>query len=77
MKAARRLQAALGGVAQLVYYDGLGMISLYERSVPWWAASTLEPEAGNVIEWETCGIRYVLAGDIDPGLLLKMARSVG
>lgn len=71
------LAGGVGGVAQLVYYDGLGMISLYERSVPWWAASTLEPEAGNVIEWETCGIRYVLAGDIDPGLLLKMARSVG
>jgi len=67
----------VGGVAQLVYYDGLGMISLYERYVPWWTASTLEPKAGNVIEWEKRGIRHLLVGDIDPELLLKMARSVG
>lgn len=71
------LARGVGGVAQLVFYDGLGMISLYERYVPWWVASTLEPKAGNVIEWEKRGIRYVLVGDIDPELLLKMARSVG
>lgn len=71
------LARGVGGVAQLVYYDGLGLISLYERYVPWWATSTLEPKAGNVIEWEQRGIRYVLVGDIDPELLLKMARSVG
>ncbi|MGI6541097.1 MAG: hypothetical protein ACOX38_10005 [Bacillota bacterium] len=70
------LARGVGGVAHLVYYDGLGLISLYERCVPWWAASTSEPRAGNVIEWEQNCIRYLLVGDIDPGLLLRMARSV-
>lgn len=63
-------------VVQLVYSDGLGAISLYERKVPWFARLASLPRRGRSIEWERGGIRYVLVGDVDPELLLKMARSL-
>ncbi len=72
----RRPMAPAGPVVQLVYSDGLGAISLYERKVPWFARRASLPRPGRSIEWERGGARYVLVGDIDPELLLKMARSL-
>jgi len=63
-------------VAQLIYSDGLGTITFYQRRVPWWARRASPPRVGHAIEWERNGIRYVLVGDVDPLLLLKMARSL-
>jgi len=68
--------SSVAGVVQLVYSDGLGAISLYERKAPWWARRASPPRLGQSIEWEHGGIRYVLVGDVDPELLLKMARSL-
>ncbi|MEA4884794.1 MAG: hypothetical protein VB144_14270 [Clostridia bacterium] len=61
----------------MAFYDGLGVISLYERAVPWWARRASAPQAGPAIEWERNGMRFVLVGDVDPKLLLKMAQSTG
>ena len=70
-----RQMARMAPVAQLVYSDGLGVITLYQRRVPWWARRTSAPRAGHAIEWERHGMRYLLVGDVDPQLLLKMAQS--
>lgn len=71
-----RRMARVAPVAQLIYSDGLGMITIYQRQVPWWARRASAPRVGHAIEWERNGIRYVLVGDVDPQLLLKMARSL-
>lgn len=71
-----RLMARMVPVAQLIYSDGLGAITFYQRRVPWWARRASAPRVGHAIEWERNGIRYVLVGDVDPQLLLKMARSL-
>jgi len=71
-----RLMARMTSVAQLIYSDGLGAITFYQRPVPWWARRASAPRVGHAIEWERNGIRYVLVGDVDPQLLLKMARSL-
>ncbi len=71
-----RLMARMAPVAQLIYSDGLGTITFYQRRVPWWARRASAPRVGHAIEWERNGIRYLLVGDVDPELLLKMARSL-
>jgi negative regulator of sigma E activity len=71
-----RMMARIAPVAQLIYSDGLGTITFYQRRVPWWARRASAPRAGHAIEWERNGIRYLLVGDVDPQLLLKMARSL-
>jgi negative regulator of sigma E activity len=62
-------------MAHLVFHDGLGVISLYESPVPWWARRSRPPVAGPVIEWEHAGTRFVLVGDVDPQWLVRMAQS--
>lgn len=71
-----RLMARTAPVAQLIYSDGLGTITFYQRRVPWWARRASAPRVGHAIEWERSGIRFLLVGDVDPELLLKMARSL-
>lgn len=71
-----RLTARMAPVAQLIYSDGLGTITFYQRRIPWWARRACAPRVGHAIEWERNGIRYLLVGDVDPELLLKMARSL-
>ncbi len=71
-----RLMARMAPVAQLIYSDGLGTITFYQRRVPWWARRSFAPRVGHAIEWERSGVRYLLVGDVDPELLLKMARSL-
>lgn len=71
-----RLMARMAPVAQLIYSDGVGTITFYQRRVPWWARRASAPRVGHAIEWERNGIRYLLVGDVDPELLLRMARSL-
>lgn len=70
-----RLPRDQEGVAHILYHDGLGLISLYERLVPWWARRSKRPEAGEFIDWESRGIHYTLVGDASSGELLDMAKS--
>lgn len=63
------------GLAHILFYNGVGVISLFEQKIPWWARSSSPPSAGTAIAWEARGIRRTLVGDVPEKELLKMARS--
>lgn len=66
-----------GGVRHLVWTDGIGVISVFERPVPWWARRGQPPtqRADGGVEWETGGVWFLLIGDAAPDELLEMAAS--
>ncbi len=60
----------------IVYTNGIGYISLYEKKVPIWARRKKGPHRGPHPNWERKGIRLLLIGDINEELLYKMANSI-
>lgn len=72
-----RLPRREQGSAHLIFSDGLGYISLFEKSVPWWARRSSRPTPGSTIEWEQGGVHMVLVGDVAPDELYQVATSCG
>lgn len=68
-----------GGVIHLIWTDGIGIISVFERPVPWWARRPqgLTQRSDGGVEWESGGVRFLLIGDAAPEELLAMAASFG
>ncbi|MGE5508375.1 MAG: hypothetical protein ACM3RP_07850 [Chitinophagales bacterium] len=66
-----------GGFVHLAFFDGLGVISLYEREVPWWARPGVREgaERGG-FAWTHDGIRFYLVGDVPPEELRRIADSL-
>ncbi len=61
----------------IVYTNGIGYISLYEKKVPIWARREKGPHRGPHPNWEKKGVRLLLIGDVDDDLLYEMAKSIG
>ncbi len=60
----------------ILYSNGIGFISLYEKKVPIWARRGKGPHRGPHPNWEKNGIRLLLVGDIKEDVLYKMAKSI-
>ncbi len=60
----------------IVYTNGIGYISLYEKKVPIWARRGKGPHKGPHPDWEKKGIRLLLVGDVTEDALYKMAKSI-
>ncbi len=60
----------------IVYTNGIGYISLYEKRVPIWARREKGPHKGPHPNWEKRGTRLLLIGDIKEDVLYKMAESI-
>ncbi len=60
----------------IVYTNGIGYISLYEKKVPIWARKEKGPHKGPHPNWEKRGTRLLLIGDVKEDILYKMAESI-
>lgn len=70
-----RLSRREKGTVHHLYSDGLGIVSLFENPLPWWAWGMEKPQPGEVITWESKGRHLTLMGDATPEELAEMARS--
>ncbi len=59
----------------ILYSNGIGFISLYEKRVPIWARRGKGPHKGPHPDWEKKGMRLLLVGDAKEDVLYKMAKS--
>lgn len=73
-----RLSPAHPGVAHLVFTDGLTIISLFERAVPWWArlGGALSRQSEHGYSLSRGGLAHYLVGDVPPVELQRMLESL-
>lgn len=73
-----RISPAHPGVAHLVFTDGITIVSLFERTVPWWARLASRPKKASEHGFESSNgsLAFYLVGDIPAGELAQIIEAL-